>query len=428
MPRCLKKIPMMGLGTFIGIELDRIEDFDKRMALVEKTVYNALRIGYRHIDLAENYGNLLAVGQALSQAMLPIDSGGLGINRSDLWVTMKSDHYTLEVVESYINILNVGYLDTFMLHHVEPVFRCEAQVKSIWEKITDLPEVLVKTFGVSNAFEGHLIRLISICEKYNLPKPFSNQIESNFWCSNDSIIRYCQAQDIQVIAYSPLGYDVASFIFDSENIREVARSIDATPAQIALAWNMSRGVSVIPKTTHIERLEENFNATQYVFSMERERDEVLSKIKPQNGDGTLTNEASKKHAEALTWQVIQTPIVMALLKEQTRLSNKVASMNLLSEFLMRTAYQAKVEAVHHEVQALGELTDEKIINAIRKRKPDNRLYDALNTHSSYFFKASIVSTDDVGVGFSCSDQSRALLNIEAEILKKEQQDDLMARC
>ncbi len=191
---------------------------------------------------------------------------------------------------------------------------------------------------------------------------------------------------------------------------------------------MSRGVSVIPKTTHIERLEENFNATQYVFSMERERDEVLSKIKPQNGDGTLTNEASKKHAEALTWQVIQTPIVMALLKEQTRLSNKVASMNLLSEFLMRTAYQAKVEAVHHEVQALGELTDEKIINAIRKRKPDNRLYDALNTHSSYFFKASIVSTDDVGVGFSCSDQSRALLNIEAEILKKEQQDDLMARC
>lgn len=305
MPHLEKTFPLMGLGTFIGIELDEIKNTRDRNALVQQTVLTALDQGYRHIDLAENYRNLEAIGSALKQALKPKTEGGLGINRDDLWLTMKSNSYSLDAVESYIAMLGVGYLDTLMLHHPHMhAFDSEEQLLDTWRAMTALPKAQVKTLGVSNCYTGHITRLIELCEKHHLEKPFSNEVESNLFCPNLDTLACCEAHGIQVIAYSPLGYHCTRMILESEKIKAVAERIDATEAQTALAWHMARGVAVIPKSTQPERLLENFMATSYVREIDAEARTDLATLEVNWTDGlTETAVHAKAHAESLSWAI-----------------------------------------------------------------------------------------------------------------------------
>ena len=311
-------LPLMGFGTFIGTENN---SDNENISSVKDALLTALKAGCRHIDLAEVYNNLKYVGEALKEAMQPINEGGLGINRKDLWVTMKSDGYSVENIKSYIRILNVDYLDTFMLHHphVNGSFKSEKSLYQAWQKICSLPEELVRTNGVSNCYPGHLKRLLEICKKYNLQTPFSNEVESNLICPNQDTIAYCQANNIKVIAYSPLGYNFAGHLLNerllfgamSNPLITIAEELQATPAQIALAWNMKRGVAVIPKSTNSERIWQNINAFKVIDKLTENHLSQLSAIESQLGallgavDG-VTGEAqmAKLNSEDLQWQVI----------------------------------------------------------------------------------------------------------------------------
>ncbi|KTD74827.1 aldo/keto reductase family protein [Legionella waltersii] len=303
-----KVFPLMGVGTFIGVELDRIEDVEQRMTAVKNTVYKALELGYRHIDLALSYGNLPAIGGAIQQAMKPKAEGGLGISRDELWLTMKSDQYKPDDIQAYLKALGVEYIDTFMLHHPyrDHIFGSEEQLTNTWEAVTSLLGDKVKTVGVSNCYPGHLSRLIAVCDKNKLPKPFSNEVESNLLCPNDATIKFCRDNGIQVIAYSPLGYNMSSIILKSEILVTIADNMDATPTQIALAWHMARGVAVIPKSTHTERLQENLGALTYVDQIDVNKQRELSTIAFDGMDAvTQTAEEAKAHAESLVWVVAE---------------------------------------------------------------------------------------------------------------------------
>lgn len=310
-------LPLMGFGTFIGTQN---KSTNENRASVKKSLLTALKAGCRHIDLAECYENLSYVGEALKEAMQPINEGGLGINRKDLWLTMKSDRYSLQDMKRYLKILNVDYLDTFMLHHphMNGSFNSEQSLHKAWGEICGLPNELVRTKGVSNCYPGHLKRLIEVCKKYNLTKPFSNEVESNLICPNHETIAYSKAHDIKVIAYSPLGYNLAKSLLEDEKLfgflsnplLTIAKELKVTPAQIALAWNMKRGVAVIPKSIQEQRIKANINALKVIESLTENHLSQLSAIESELGvilgsDNGVTGEAQMaiSHSKELQWQV-----------------------------------------------------------------------------------------------------------------------------
>ncbi len=313
----------MGVGTFIGVEADRIENVEQRMTVVKNTVVKALELGYRHIDLAISYGNLPAIGGALQQAMKPKSAGGLGISRDELWLTMKSDQYKPENIQAYLDVLGVEYIDTFMLHHpyTDHIFGSEEQLTNSWAAVTSLLGDKVKTVGVSNCYPGHLSRLVAVCDTHQLPKPFSNEVESNLLCPNDATIKFCRDNGIQVIAYSPLGYNMSSMILESKTLVTVAESMDATPTQVALAWHMARGVAVIPKSIHAARLQENLASRTYVGHIDINKQGQLSTIAIDGMDAvTETASAAKAHAESLVWVVAESELDSEADNENAKIS------------------------------------------------------------------------------------------------------------
>ena len=318
-----KVFPFMGVGTFIGIEADRIADVEQRMIVVENTVLTALDMGYGHIDLASNYDNLPAIGAALRQAMKPKAEGGLGISRDEFWLTLKSDLYKPIDIQMYLDILGVEYIDTFMLHHPysDHIFGSEEQLTNTWAEVTSLLGDKVKTAGVSNCYPGHLSRLLAVCEKYQLPKPFSNEVESNVLCPNDATINFCRETGIQVIAYSPLGYNMSSMILELETLVTIANSMAATPTQVVLAWHMARGVAVIPKSTHTARLRENLAALTYVHDIDVNKQRQLSTLAIHGLDAvTETAAVAKAHAESLAWVVAEPELNSAVDDETAKVS------------------------------------------------------------------------------------------------------------
>ncbi len=334
-------LPLMGLGTFIGVELDCIKNHQDRMDAVKSTVFNALKIGYRHIDLAENYGNLPAIGLALEQAMSPKSDGGLGLKRDDLWLTMKSTCYSLSAINAYIEDLKCGYLDTYTLHFPSSFFTSEQTLMRAWKEVTKLPTSLVKTAGVSNFYPKHIERLLSVCDKYNLPKPFSNEIESNLLCPNYETIELCQAHGIQIIAYSPLGYQYASSLTNADDLNgspllTASQSISATPAQTVLAWLMARNIAVIPKSTQLHRLEENFNATSHIDSINEAVSEQLKEMHSQMPALTGTAENCYYESEGLTWSVKPEP------------SPSLASHSIFRAPPTETIADAKLDTTQHD--------------------------------------------------------------------------------
>lgn len=329
-----KPFPPIGLGTFIGIEGDDALPAQERQQVIIDTVLSALKMGYRHIDLAENYGNLASIGKALRIAFADSSAGGLGIKRDELWLTMKSDNYSLEAINDYIELLGVDYLDTFMLHHPYGyAFKSESTLLNTWRDVTSLPKALVKTYGVSNCYTNHLLRLQAVCKKNQLPLPFSNEVESNLLAPNNDTIALSQALGIQVIAYSPLGYHFAKTLLTSadflgqENpLLEVAESLNATPAQVALAWQINRGVAVIPKSTSSERLAQNLMAIEVAESLSEQPKlghslACLSTILPTVTD---TAQDALLASEALSWQVV-TPSLSATSSTLLSSSNQTSS-------------------------------------------------------------------------------------------------------
>jgi 2,5-diketo-D-gluconate reductase A len=303
----LLEMPLMGFGTFIGIEFDEIKDKAARIKTTIDSIVNALDIGYRHLDLAENYGNLEAVGEALKVAFKPKAQGGLGLQREDLWLTMKANApFSENHIDALLKSVQVNYFDLFLIHHCQgSLFENENNLKEGWSDLTRIDRAKIKRVGVSNFYEPHLSRLLAICEKSALIKPFANEIEVNILSKNQSLVEYCQKQDIKLIAYSPLGYGVVDMLLSNEALQKLADDIKATPAQAALAWLMAKRIAVIPKTTHQERLKENYCSSNFIelvrkndFStaLDKERDFM------ENGLSETAIE-SKEHGNALTWDV-----------------------------------------------------------------------------------------------------------------------------
>ena len=247
-------IPLMGFGTY---------DIKEPNVLT-----NALKVGYRHFDLAQSYFNSEHVKAALTIALRPVEEGGLGIQREEIWLTMKVNTLKFNFrspvvfIRSLLAEVGTDYFDLVLYHRPGNFFHSKETLIQAWRLMADLPTVLVRRVGVSNFYIPHIARLLEICHNCNLMKPFANQIQINpyIYQSERDLIQLCSSNDIALIAYSPLGYDGAEKLLGNLKLMEIAQRIAVSTAQLVLSWLISKRICVIPKSSSYQRQQENFDS------------------------------------------------------------------------------------------------------------------------------------------------------------------------
>lgn len=251
------KIPSTGIGVF------RVED----AKLAYETVKTALSVGYRHVDTAMIYGNEEAVGKAIRDS---------GIPREEIFLTTKlwNDDQRSGKVEAAIDAslkrLGMDYVDLYLVHW--PV---KETYVSVWKKMEEVYKSgKAKAIGVSNYKTHHLADLLDKVEVV----PAVNQIECYPYLSQVTTVQFCLERNIRPEAWGPLGAG-KSDILKNPVILEIAKERELTPAQVVLAWNIERGVVVIPKSVHKERMIENLKCMDFELS-----DDDMSRISRLNKD------------------------------------------------------------------------------------------------------------------------------------------------
>ncbi len=239
-------MPLFGLGVFLAQEGEECQ----------QAVEWALEAGYRLIDTASFYGNEQSVGAAVQNSK---------VAREDIFVTTKlwnSDHgydKALRAFDESISTLGLDYVDLYLIHY--PVEGLRLDTWKAMEVIAK--DERCKAVGVSNYMSGHLEELLNVCTT----APAVNQIELSPFCfeSRREIVDLCRSENIILQAYSPLA---RTRRFDHPPLVALADKYRKTPAQILVRWALQKDLSVIPKSSSKNRIEENANIFDFAISAE----------------------------------------------------------------------------------------------------------------------------------------------------------------
>ncbi|TKA63543.1 hypothetical protein B0A55_11352 [Friedmanniomyces simplex] len=234
----------------------------------------AIQTGYRHIDCAAAYGNEDKVGRGIADGLLKT-----GLKREDLWVTSKlwNDHHGTNAPESAIDTtlkkLGLTYLDLYHMHW--PVSQSTFGTNTIeyrdtWAAMGLLLEKgKTRHIGVSNFDPEQLKDLLN----HTSHPPSVHQMELHAYLPQTDWLKFHEDHGIHVTAYSPLAGTNPTYNYPDDLepllknpvLRKIAEKRGCTPAQVALAWGMGRGTSVIPKSQHKEYIEQNFGSLECVL-------------------------------------------------------------------------------------------------------------------------------------------------------------------
>ncbi|RQX83586.1 2,5-didehydrogluconate reductase DkgB [Burkholderia anthina] len=235
----MSKIPAFGLGTF------RLQG-----QVVVDSVRNGLEVGYRAIDTAQIYGNEAEVGEAIAAS---------GVRRDDLFLTTKIwvDNYAPDKLaaslEESLRKLRTDYVDLTLIHWPAP-----GNGVSIDAFMTALADAkakgLTRQIGISNFNIALTKEAIAAVGKDAIA---TNQIELSPYLQNRKLVGFLNAEGIHVTSYMTLAYGK---VLGDPVIGAIAQRHDATPAQVALAWALQLGYSVIPSSTKRENLASNLLA------------------------------------------------------------------------------------------------------------------------------------------------------------------------
>ena len=261
------KMPLEGFGVF------QIPDAEQ----CEQVVYDAIKTGYRLLDTAAAYMNEAAVGQGVARAIVD----GL-TSREELFITTKvwvqdqqTESTAYEAVKASLAKLKMPYVDLVLLH--QPMGDYFSAYRGIEKAYRD---GLTKAIGISNFYPAILTNL---CENVEVI-PAVNQVELHPFFVQQAAIENMKAYDVAPQAWGPLAEGKHGIFTDSE-LTEIGKKYGKSAAQVVLRWNVQRGVSIIPKSVHVERMEENIDIWDFSLT-----DEEMAKISAKDlGHSEIVN-------------------------------------------------------------------------------------------------------------------------------------------
>lgn len=238
------KMPMLGYGVY---QVTKEE--------CERCVLDALAVGYRAIDTAQSYFNEEEVGNALQKS---------GIPREEIFLTSKVwiEHYGYEnckkSVEESLRKLKTDYIDLMLLH--QPF----SDVYGAWRALEELYEAgKIRAIGISNFHPDRMVDIASFARI----RPMVNQIEVHPHNQQIAAKEWNKKYGLQIEAWAPFG-EGRGGMFDLPELKAIGAKYGKTAAQVILRWHLQSGVVVIPKSTHQERMEENFNVFDFTLTDE----------------------------------------------------------------------------------------------------------------------------------------------------------------
>ena len=245
------EMPMVGFGVF---EIDHGQ--------TAQCVYDALEVGYRLIDTAQAYYNEEQVGEGIERAMHE-----LGIAREDVfvttkvWVTEFGYERTRASVEESLRKLRLDHLDLVLVH------QCLSDYYGAWHALEDLyDEGKVRAIGVSNFSAERMADIAT----FNRVVPAVNQVETHLFFQQRSLHGWMEKYGVQHEAWGPLAQHRLGEVLASPVVCAIAEAHGKTPAQVALRQHVQRGIVVIPKSVHKERMRQNLD----LFDFELTEDEM----------------------------------------------------------------------------------------------------------------------------------------------------------
>lgn len=271
------EMPMEGFGVFQVPEAD----------VCEQAVSDALSVGYRLIDTAAAYFNEEAVGAAIRKSVIP---------RKDLFITTKlwiqdaGYENAKKAFQTSLDKLGLDYLDLYLIH--QPM----SDYYGSWRAMEELyEEGKIRAIGVCNFYPE---RLADLCVNARI-KPMVDQVELHPFFQQTGALENMNEFGIVPEAWGPLA-EGKHGIFQDEILTSIAQKYGKTAAKVALRWNTQRGVVIIPKSTHKERMEENLNIWDFTLS-----DEDMAAISAMDlGHSKIIDHSSAETAKWLNgWKI-----------------------------------------------------------------------------------------------------------------------------
>lgn len=238
------KMPQLGYGVY---QVTKDE--------CERCVLDALEVGYRSIDTAQSYFNEEEVGAAIEKS---------GIDRKEIFLTSKVwiEHFGYEeckksVLES-MEKLRTDYLDLMLLH--QPF----GDTYGAWRALEELYDAgKLRAIGISNHYVDRMVEFAN----FTRIRPMVNQMEVHPLNQQQELKKWADKYDIRLEAWAPFG-EGRNGLFENEVLKQIGDKYGKTTAQVMLRWHIQRGVIIIPKSVHKERMIENFNVFDFTLSEE----------------------------------------------------------------------------------------------------------------------------------------------------------------
>ena len=227
-------MPVFGLGTW--------ENDDP--AQCTESVRNALDAGYRHVDTAQIYGNEAAVGKGIAESEVDREDVFLA---SKVWIDNLAPEDVASSTRESLDKLGVDSVDLMYVHWPAGEYEPEETLPAFAE-LRD--EGLIDRIGVSNFEPHHLDAATDALGE----APFANQVEMHPLLRQEELREYADANDVELVAYSPLA---RGEILDDPAIVDIAEKHGVSAAQVSLAWLREKGVTAIPKATGIDHIRDN---------------------------------------------------------------------------------------------------------------------------------------------------------------------------
>lgn len=261
------EMPLEGFGVY------QIRD----AAQCEQVVYDAIKTGYRLLDTAASYGNEVSVGKGVARAI----ADGL-VTRKDLFITTKvwvndmgNEEDAYQAVKTSLAKLEMEYVDLILLH--QPMKDYFAAYRGITRAYK---EGLTRAIGVANFYPAVLA---NFCETVEVI-PAVNQVELHPYFAQEGALENMKSYGVVPQAWGPLAEGKHGIFTDPELV-EIGKKYGKSAAQVVLKWNAQRGVSIIPKSVHVERMEQNIDIFDFTLT-----DEEMAKISAKDlGHSEIVN-------------------------------------------------------------------------------------------------------------------------------------------